>query len=106
MSEKSFSQKLQRLEEIVGLLEQPDLELEEGLKLLEEGVTLHQQCQKLLTQAQVKVDRLLDSQSGTEDASPEHSEDKPVEQSLFEHDTADSLADKQNLDASDNRLPF
>ena len=38
MPSTTFSQKLKRLEEVVAKLESPDVELEEGLKLLEEGV--------------------------------------------------------------------
>ncbi len=57
--EVSFSKALLRLEEIVAKLEQPDLDLDEGLKLLEEGVKLHKNCKQKLTEASVKISTIL-----------------------------------------------
>ncbi|HEY5600573.1 MAG TPA: exodeoxyribonuclease VII small subunit [Patescibacteria group bacterium] len=55
----SFSKALKRLEEIIEKLESPDLDLEDGLKLLEEGVTLHKICKAKLTQANEKITKIL-----------------------------------------------
>ncbi|MBI2594563.1 exodeoxyribonuclease VII small subunit [Candidatus Curtissbacteria bacterium] len=55
----SFTKALKRLEEIVDLLENPNIDLEEGLKLLEEGVKLHKYCKDKLTQANVKIINIL-----------------------------------------------
>ena len=55
----NFTQALKRLEEIVEKLEDPDLDLEEGLKLLEEGVQLHKLCKNKLTEANVKITTIL-----------------------------------------------
>ena len=55
----NFTQALTRLEEIVGKLESPDLDLEEGLKLLEEGVVLHKLCKNKLTAANTKISDIL-----------------------------------------------
>lgn len=55
----SFSKALHRLEEIINKLEDPNLDLEEGLKLLEEGVRLHKSCKDKLTQADVKITKIL-----------------------------------------------
>ena len=55
----NFTQALTRLEEIVGKLESPDLDLEEGLKLLEEGVALHKLCKNKLTAANTKISDIL-----------------------------------------------
>ncbi|OGE04516.1 exodeoxyribonuclease VII small subunit [Candidatus Curtissbacteria bacterium RIFCSPLOWO2_01_FULL_41_18] len=55
----SFSKALHRLEEIINKLEDPNLDLEEGLKLLEEGVRLHKSCKDKLTQANVKITKIL-----------------------------------------------
>lgn len=55
----SFSKSLARLEEIVVKLEMPDLDLDEGLKLLEEGVKLHKNCKQKLTEASVKISTIL-----------------------------------------------
>lgn len=50
-----FENKLKRLEEIVGKMEKGDLELDESLKLFEEGVKLTKECQTHLNQAEQKV---------------------------------------------------
>ena len=55
----NFTQSLKRLEEIVEKLEDPDLDLEEGLKLLEEGVKLHKICKEKLTEANKKISTIL-----------------------------------------------
>lgn len=59
----NFTQSLKRLEEIVQKLEQPDLDLEEGLKLLEEGVKLHKLCKNKLTEASTKISAILKDES-------------------------------------------
>lgn len=56
----SFTKALRRLEEIVTKLESQNLDLEEGLGLLEEGLMLHKKCQEKLKNAQVKINQLLD----------------------------------------------
>ena len=56
----NFTQALARLEEIVEKLESPDLDLEEGLKLLEEGVRLHKLCKNKLTEANTKITAILE----------------------------------------------
>lgn len=58
-SDLNFTHSLKRLEEIVEKLEDPDLDLEEGLKLLEEGVKLHKICKEKLTEANKKISTIL-----------------------------------------------
>lgn len=55
----SFSKALARLEEIVSKLENPSIDLEEGLSLLEEGVSLHKLCTEKLTEANTKITKIL-----------------------------------------------
>ncbi|OGD95340.1 exodeoxyribonuclease VII small subunit [Candidatus Curtissbacteria bacterium RIFCSPLOWO2_01_FULL_37_9] len=55
----NFSSALNRLEQIVAKLEDPNLDLEEGLKLLEEGVKLHNYCKSKLTDANKKIATIL-----------------------------------------------
>lgn len=55
----NFTQALHRLEEIVNRLEDPNLDLEEGLTLLEEGVKLHSLCKTKLTDANKKISTIL-----------------------------------------------
>ena len=62
----NFTQALARLEEIVEKLESPDLDLEESLKLLEEGVKLHKLCKTKLTDASAKITTILKEDSPKE----------------------------------------
>lgn len=62
-SELNFTQALSRLEEIVEKLESPDLDLEESLKLLDEGVKLHKLCKSKLTEANSKITTILKEDS-------------------------------------------
>jgi exodeoxyribonuclease VII small subunit len=50
-----FEQKLKKLEEIVKKMEAGDLELDQSLKLFEEGVKLTKDCQTHLQDAELKV---------------------------------------------------
>lgn len=54
-----FAKSLKRLEEIVEKLEAQDVDLEEGLKLLTEGLKLHRMCEQKLKSAQVQINRLI-----------------------------------------------
>ncbi|MBR0396975.1 MAG: exodeoxyribonuclease VII small subunit [Eubacterium sp.] len=60
----TFEQSMQRLEEIVRLLERGDVPLEESLALFEEGSGLIAQCSKLLDQAEQKVIKLKKGSDG------------------------------------------
>ena len=56
-----FEQSLQELETLVTKMEQGDMSLEESLKAFEEGVSLTRDCQSILTQAEQKVQVLVES---------------------------------------------
>ena len=60
----SFEESMQRLEEIVRLLERGDVPLEESLTLFEEGSSLIAQCGKLLDNAEQKVIKLKKGSDG------------------------------------------
>ena len=63
----TFTKALLRLDEIVEKLEDPSLDLEDGLKLLEEGVKLHKLCKNKLTEASTKISSILkDTQPASE----------------------------------------
>ena len=62
----TFEQSMNRLEEIVGKLEQGECGLDESLKLFEEGVKLAASCNQMLDQAEQKVDLLLNANTGEE----------------------------------------
>ena len=63
-TEKTFEEKLARLEEIVGALEKGDAQLAESLKLFEEGTKLASECGKLLDEAEQKVVKLSKGADG------------------------------------------
>ncbi len=54
-----FEKKLTRLEEIVQKMEKGEMGLEDSLKLFEEGVKLSRDCQSQLSDAEVKVKKLM-----------------------------------------------
>lgn len=60
----SFEESMQRLEEIVRLLERGDVPLDESLALFEEGSGLIAQCGKLLDSAEQKVIKLKKGSDG------------------------------------------
>ena len=55
MAEKSFESQMERLEEIVRLLERGEAPLSESIKLFEEGTKLSAALGKLLDKAEQKV---------------------------------------------------
>jgi exodeoxyribonuclease VII small subunit len=58
--EPTLEQALGRLEEIVGALEREDLELEEALKLYEEGIAHLRRAQSVLKDVELRVERLVE----------------------------------------------
>ena len=61
---KSFEQSINRLDEIVRLLEKGDAPLSESLKLFEEGTALIANCDKLLSDAEQTVVKLKKGADG------------------------------------------
>lgn len=59
VKQQSFEEAMGRLEVIVNQLEKGECGLDQSLKLFEEGAKLAGRCQKLLDQAEQKVDLLL-----------------------------------------------
>ena len=59
VKKQSFEESVERLEAIVAQLEKGECGLDESLKLFEEGAKLAGQCEKLLDQAEQKVNLLL-----------------------------------------------
>lgn len=55
-----FERKLERLKEIVSLLEREDLDLEEGISLFEEGIKIIKFCKDQLKEAKHKVEVYMD----------------------------------------------
>lgn len=61
----TFEQALQRLEQIVAKLESGELTLDESLALFEEGVQLSRVCNARLTEAELKMEKLIERADGT-----------------------------------------
>ena len=54
-SRHGFEESMQRLEEIVRLLEKGDAPLEDSIRLFEEGTKLAKKCDDMLNEAEKKV---------------------------------------------------
>ena len=71
MSEnKSFEESINRLDEIVRLLEKGDAPLSESLKLFEEGTKLVGECGRLLDEAEQQVVKLTKGADGAPEELP------------------------------------
>ena len=60
----SFAQQLDRLEEIVRRLEAQELDLDEALKLYEEGIERLREARERLTAAEAQVKQVLSDKAG------------------------------------------
>ena len=60
-SKNNFESSLKKLEKIVTKLEEGNIDLDDSIKSFEEGVMLVKECQKRLSEAELKVEKLLDS---------------------------------------------
>lgn len=57
-SELSFEQAFRALEEAVARLEEPDLSLDEAMRVYETGIRMARRCEELLAAAELKVKKL------------------------------------------------
>lgn len=60
----TFERALKELETIVGRLERGDVELEESITIYERGEALRAHCDRLLRQAEAKVEKITLDNSG------------------------------------------
>ena len=65
--EMTYEESLKRLEEIVQRLESGQLSLDESLRLFEEGTQLTEVCQHRLTEAELRIERLVGDGDRTEE---------------------------------------
>lgn len=63
--EMTFERALKELEAIVGRLERGDVELEESIIIYERGEALKEHCDRLLKQAEAKVEKLTFNADGS-----------------------------------------
>ncbi|HHW11651.1 MAG TPA: exodeoxyribonuclease VII small subunit [Firmicutes bacterium] len=78
MTEKTFEEALARLEFIIDELEKGELNLDESLKLFEEGIALARHCNAKLDEAQGKVELLLGIEDGMAKTAPFQPEEESV----------------------------
>lgn len=62
---ESFEASMLRLEQIVRAMERGDVELEESLKLFQEGTELIRHCGKLLEDAELQVKKIMTAPDGS-----------------------------------------
>ncbi len=62
--EMSFEEAMKRLETIAEMLGEGKLSLEDSLKIFEEGMGLCKFCNKALDEAEYKVEKLMEKESG------------------------------------------
>jgi exodeoxyribonuclease VII small subunit len=65
IKDMSFERALKELESIVTRLEKGDVELEESIAIYERGEVLKEHCDRLLRQAEAKVEKLTFSADGS-----------------------------------------
>ena len=61
----TFEAAMERLEQIVRAMERGDVQLDESLKLFQEGTELVRTCSKMLDQAQMQVRMVLTAEDGS-----------------------------------------
>jgi exodeoxyribonuclease VII small subunit len=62
--ELGLEARLQRLDQIVAALEREDLELDEALRLFEEGIVHLRAAQSVLNTAELRIERLVQNAAG------------------------------------------
>ena len=62
---QTFEQSMVRLEQIVRAIEKGDVELEESLKMFQEGTELIRRCGKLLDEAELQVKKIMTAPDGS-----------------------------------------
>lgn len=67
MNEKNmtFEASMQRLEQIVRTLERGDAQLDESLKLFQEGTELVRSCGKMLDEAELQIKKVMTAPDGS-----------------------------------------
>lgn len=68
MSKKSFEEKVEKLEEIVDILDSGDADLEETVKLYETGMKLSAELSKMIEDAKLKVIDITKKFAGGDEA--------------------------------------
>jgi exodeoxyribonuclease VII small subunit len=70
MEELSFELALKELEDIVGRLEQGEVDLEESIALYERGQALKAHCERKLKAAEGRLEKIVAGAKGAEQSEP------------------------------------
>ena len=81
--DRTFEQKVEKIDEIVTLLEKGDAQLDKSLQLFEEGVKLIEECGVMLSNAEQKVVSLQKTATGECQHSSSGSQSETMEQKEF-----------------------
>jgi exodeoxyribonuclease VII small subunit len=73
----SFEKAMKQLEEVVASLETGSLGLEESLGAFEKGMSLVRICQMMLKDAEVRIEKLVETKDGMIITEPFHIGDEP-----------------------------
>ncbi len=60
---ETFENNLAQLADIINKMEQQEIGLEDSLKLYEQGIKLTRKCQKIIDDAEKKIEQLMDQSS-------------------------------------------
>jgi len=75
----NFEGMMERLQNLVGTLEQGNLSLEDSIKSFEEGVALVKRCTEILDQAEQRIQKLTRDAEGNPVAAPVDEDEEPDE---------------------------
>ncbi len=64
MKQASFEENIEQLEKIVDELEKGELNLDDAMKKFEQGISISQDCNKILEKAEKKITILLGQEEG------------------------------------------
>lgn len=60
---QNYEEKIQRIQEIVELLETAEIPLEKNIELVKEGANLTKQCKNYLNQAELTINKILENET-------------------------------------------
>ncbi|NLZ90364.1 MAG: exodeoxyribonuclease VII small subunit [Clostridiales bacterium] len=60
----SFEKAMERMEEIIALLEEGDLDLDKSLEVFEEGIRLYRHLSRRLKEAEGRIKLIMEEQEG------------------------------------------
>ncbi len=63
-TKRTFEESMGRLEQIVRAMERGDVALDESLKLFQEGTELVRSCEKMLSDAELEVKKVMTAPDG------------------------------------------